>query len=160
MSKLFKLCITSLLWENDPDCPVLTGIPIYCSLLNRLIEVHTLQKTLPDKMMNLIVKENDDRNLGQGTFNASHIIQSIQESNFDLKQSLLQTFGSSLDTNNKNLQNIINATILNPGQSSTNNNSQGSENDIQLICKDDGVWAHYWDCNLHPVPCTFIFSKT
>ena len=48
---------------------------------------------------------------------------------------------------------------MNPGQSSPNNNSQGSENDVQLISKDDGVWAHYLDGNLHPVPHTCIFSK-
>ena len=64
MSKSFELP-----WENDPDCPVLTGIPIHHSLVNRLMEVHTLQKTLPDKMMSLIVKELDDRNKGRGTFN-------------------------------------------------------------------------------------------
>ena len=67
-------------------------------------------------MMNLIVKGLDDRNMGQGTLNASHIIQSIQKSNIDLKQSLLQTLGRSSNRNNKNLQNIINATILNPEQ--------------------------------------------
>ena len=33
---------TSLPWENDSDFPVLTGILIYCSLLNRLMEAHTL----------------------------------------------------------------------------------------------------------------------
>ena len=123
------------------------------------MEVHTLQNLLPDKMVNLIVKELDERNTGQGTFNALRIIQSIQESNIDLKRSLLQTLGSSSNTSNKNLQNIINATILNPGQSSTNNNSQGSEIDVQLTRKYDGVWAHCWDCNLHPVPHTFTFSK-
>ena len=54
---------------------------------------------------------------------------------------------------------MINATILILGQSSTNNNSQESEIDVQLKGKDDGVWAHYWDGNLHPVPCTFTFAK-
>ena len=94
---------TSLPWENYPDCPVLIGIPIHCSLLNRIMEVHTLLKMLPDKMMNLIVKEFDDKNIGQGTFNASHIIQSIKESNIVIKQSLLQTLGSSPNIINKNL---------------------------------------------------------
>ena len=28
-----------------------------------------------------------------------------------------------------------------------------------MISKDDGVWEHYWDSNLHPVPRTFTFSK-
>ena len=67
------------------------------------MEVHTLLKMLPDKMMNLIVKEFDDKNIGQGTFNASHIIQSIKESNIVIKQSLLQTLGSSPNIINKNL---------------------------------------------------------
>ena len=109
-------------------------------------------------MMNLIMKGLDDRNMCPGAFNASRIIQSIQESNIDLKRSLLQTLGRSSNTSSKNLENIINTTILNPGQSSPNNNSQGSENDVQLISKDDGVWAHYWDENIYPVPCRFAFS--
>ena len=52
-----------------------------------------------------------------------------------------------------------NATILNPGQSSTNNNSQESEIDLQLLSKDEGVWTQYWDGNLHPIPHTFTFSR-
>ena len=120
----------SLPWENDPDCPVLTGISIYCSLFNRLLEVHTLQKMLPDKMMNPIEKEFHDRNMGQESFNASRIIHSSQESNIDLKISILQILSISSNRNNKNLQNITNATILNPGKSSTNNNSKESENDV------------------------------
>ena len=28
-----------------------------------------------------------------------------------------------------------------------------------MISKDDCVWAYYWDGNLHPIPCTFTFSK-
>ena len=28
-----------------------------------------------------------------------------------------------------------------------------------MINKDDDIWAHYWDGNLNPVPCTFTFSN-
>ena len=124
------------------------------------MEVHTLQKVLRDKMMNLIVKELDERNMGQGPFNSSHIIQSIHESNINLKQSLLQTLGNSSNRNNKNLQDIINATVLNPEQSYSKNNSEESENDVQLMRKNDGVWAHDWDGNLHPLLCTLILDRT
>ena len=62
---------TSLPLENDVDCPVLMGIPIHCSLLNRLMDGHAIQIAIPDKMMYMIVKELDKRNMAQGTFNAS-----------------------------------------------------------------------------------------
>ena len=104
------------------------------------MEVHTLQNTdVTWQNDDFIVKELDDRNMGQGNFNASCIIQSIHESNIDLKRPLLQTVGRSSNANKKNFKNIINATTLNPEQSSTNNNSQKSESEIQLICKDDGA---------------------
>ena len=74
----FSFVKISLLWQNDPDSPVITRIPI-CSLLNRLMEVHIMRKNLPDQMMNMIIKELDKRNMGEGSFNASHIIQSIEE---------------------------------------------------------------------------------
>ena len=50
---------------------IITGIPIHCSLLYRLMEVHRIQKKLPDQMMNM---EPDDSNMGGGSFNALHII--------------------------------------------------------------------------------------
>ena len=49
----FDFVKTSFPWENDTDIPVLTGISIHCCLLNRLMEVHAMQKTLPYKMINL-----------------------------------------------------------------------------------------------------------
>ena len=76
------------------------------------------------------------------------------------KDLFLQTLDSSSNTNNKNLLNIINATILNPGQSSINKYSKERENDVQLINKDDGFFLeHYWDRNLHPVLRTYTLSK-
>ena len=57
----FDFVKTSSSWENDADCPVLTGIPIHCSLLNQLMELHVMQKALPDKMMDSIIKELDER---------------------------------------------------------------------------------------------------
>ena len=40
-------------------------------------------------MMNMLVKELDEKNMGQGGINTSRIIQSIQQPNIDLKQSFL-----------------------------------------------------------------------
>ena len=75
-----------------------------------------MQIALLDQMINLIIKELDERNMGNGSFNSSHIIQSIQQSNTEYKQSLLHHLcGSSNTTNTDSLQNIINQTILNSG---------------------------------------------
>ena len=95
------------------------------------MKVHSMQKALPDKMMNMIVKELDDRNMGHGSFNASRIIQSIEQSNKDLKQSLLQYIGKTTNTStNNSLETIINSTVLNRGQTSIINVRIESENEV------------------------------
>ena len=45
-----------------------------------------MQKVLTDQMMNLIIKELHERNMGNGSLHASRIIQSIEQSNKGLKQ--------------------------------------------------------------------------
>ena len=50
-------------------------------------------------MMNM---EPDDSNMGGGSFNALHIIQSIEKSNNDLKQSLIQHIGNPTANRNAN----------------------------------------------------------
>ena len=48
---------------------------------------------------------------------------------------------------------------MNPGQTSRINARRESENEVQLISQEDGVWAHYWDGHLHPIPPSFVFPK-
>ena len=79
------------------------------------MEVHKMQKKLPDRMMNLMIKKLDERNMGKRSFNASCIIQLIEKSNNDLKQSLIQHISNSIANRNVNVsQRIINQTVLNP----------------------------------------------
>ena len=67
-------------------------------------------------MMNMIIKELEERNMGEASCNASHIIQSVQKSNNELKQILIQYLGNSVANRNADLsQGIINQTVLNPG---------------------------------------------
>ena len=65
-----------------------------------LIEVHAMQTALPDQMINIIIEELDERNMGNGSFNLSRIIQSIQKSNTKLKKSLLHHLCGSSNTTN------------------------------------------------------------
>ena len=79
---------TSLPWEHHEDAPSLTGIPIHCSMLNKLMEIHTMQRKLPDAMMDLFIRELDERNMGGG-MNASRIVDAIQRSSEDIKNLLI-----------------------------------------------------------------------
>ena len=66
--------------------------------------------------MNIIIKELDDRNVGEDSFNASRIIQSIEKSNNNFKQSFIQHFGNLRANRNADLSQIINQTVMNPDQ--------------------------------------------
>ena len=46
-----------------------------------------MQTKPPDQIIDMIIKELYERNMGKGSFNTSRIIQSIEKSNDDLKQS-------------------------------------------------------------------------
>ena len=41
----FSFVKTSSPWQNEIDSPVITGIPIHFSLLNRLMEVHRMKNS-------------------------------------------------------------------------------------------------------------------
>ena len=67
-------------------------------------------------MMNMIIKELDVRNKGEGSYKASRISVHRKPNN-DLKQSLIQHLGDSTANRNTNLsQGIINQTALDPGR--------------------------------------------
>ena len=59
--------------------------------------------------MNMNIKELDNKNMGEGPFNASRIIQSIEKSNNHLKQLFIQHLGNPTANRNANVsQRIIN----------------------------------------------------
>ena len=84
-------------------------------------------------MMNTIIKELDERNMGKGSFNVSRNIHSIEKSNNDLKQSSIQHLGNSIANRNANTsQRIINQTESNPGQRLRLEPRESDSNDIRL----------------------------
>ena len=155
----FSFVKTSSPWQNDPNCPVITGIVIHYSLLNRLVEVHKMQTKLPDQMMDIIIKELDERNMGEGLFNVSRIIQSIEKSNSDLKLSLMQHLGNSTANRSADSsQRIINQTALNPGRTLRSEAQESDSNDVKLKSEIDSIWAYYWGGHLYPIPHPFFFQ--
>ena len=98
--------------------------------------------------------------MGEGSYNASRIIQSIEKQNNDGNQSLMQHLGNSTAKRNANIsQRIINQTVLNPGRTLGSEPWEIDSNDIKLISEIDGIWAHYWGGHLYSIPHSFYFPK-
>ena len=146
---------TALPWENKHDAPVLTGIPIHCSLLNKIMEIYEMQKALPGEMLKRFVEELDQRNIGNGSLNANRIIESIQQSHMDLKESILEHLGDPKPRSQEEAM-VINQAVLN---SNDNGSSSGTPNNnpttVPLLSSADGVWAHFWGGKLRALPNDF-----
>ena len=55
---------------------IITEIPVHCTLLNIIIDIHDMQTSLPEKKVNLLVEELDNRSMGNG-LNSARLLQSI-----------------------------------------------------------------------------------
>ena len=150
---------TALPWENKHDAPVLTGIPIHCSLLNKIMEIYEMQKALPEEMLKRFVEELDQRNIGNGSVNANRIIERIEQSNQDLKESLLHHLGDPKPQENEEAL-VINEAVLNSnGNDSSLRTSEHRPASVPLLSSADGVWAHFWGGKVRALPFDFRFPK-
>ena len=119
-----------------------------------------MQTKLLYQTMDMIIKKLDERNKGKGSFNAPRIIQSIEKSNNDLKQSLMQHLGNSTANRNVNLsQRFFNQTVLNPGWTLKSEAQESNSNEVKLISEIVDIWAHYWGGHPYPTPHSFFFTK-
>ena len=141
--------------QRNSQLSFLTGIPMQCSLLNKLMEIHTMQKSLPDVMLSKFITEMDERNIGGGSINASRIINLIEKSNKELKQAFVSRLSRNSNRPNVGLEYAL--------DNITNSNSNTTELtpmlEIPIVSKEDGVWAHYWGNEMHPLPECFTFPK-
>ena len=150
---------TALPWENKHDAPVLTGIPIHCSLLNKIMEIYEMQKALPEEMLKRFVQELDQRNIGNGSVNANRIIERIEQSNQDLKESLLHHLGDPKPKEHDEAL-VINEAVLNSnGNDSSSRTSEHRPASVPLLSSADGVWAHFWGGKVRALPYDFRFPK-
>jgi len=165
MSDRRSMVRTSLPWENHKDAPSPIGIPIHCSILNKLMEIHTRQRRLPDSMMLLFINELDERNMGGG-MNASRIVDAIHQSLEDMKNLLIRHMeemkgGSCGRMMRRNGPNDVagDNSFLQVAIQATKNNNTTAEGSIPLISKENGIWGHYWDGEVHSATFDFKFSS-
>ena len=119
-----------------------------------------MQTALPEKMVDFLVQELDDRIMGNGV-NASRIMQSIAQSNKDLKESILQHISTSpVSTNDEvHMNYLVRNTVMNPTTYTPRRLDELQENDITLISRETGVWSHFWNGDIHKIPRSFDFPK-
>ena len=91
-------------------------------------------------MVNLLVQELDDRSMGNGV-NTSRIMQSIAQSNKDLKESILQHISTSPVSNNDegHMNYLVRNTAINSTTYTPRRLDDLQENDITLISRETGV---------------------
>ena len=146
---------TALPWEDKPNAPSLTGIPIHCSLLNKLVELAEVQKALPEKMLQKFIVELDQRNIG-GSLNAQRILDGIKQSNDELKNLLMSSLGSQHHSSRHDPAAIIQATMLNTDTQEQTDITPVTR-EIPLLSSEDGIWGHYWDNKVRVLPELFRF---
>ena len=145
---------TSLPWNREEECPNFTGIPLHSTLLNKLIEIHELQITLPTDMMNKIKEELDRRCIGS----ASAVLESRVMSKFDEWTDKLDKKFDEKFKGQERLAttegNMFDLTTNNPDARLTSDSTKSAPS---LLFPSEGVWAHYWDDKVRHVPRDFNF---
>ena len=153
-----KFVTTSLPWENKPGCPALTGIPIHCSILNKLMEIHQMQKDLPSSMVAKFVEALDNRMIGDaGSILAKKVMDRVNEIGDDINKKVQSQFNDGSynqgNTHTQQTQSIVARTML------REENATPSENEPRLLFPDEGIFVHFWNDRQRTVPKDFKFPK-
>ena len=156
-----KYVETSLPWENKKGCPALTGIPIHCALLNKLLQIHELQKKLPKKIMKKVVEELNTRSIGDPEVLMSNKILEKMEL---MTQKVVEKL-DKIDQMEKNVPQYHESRIFELTTAAADaRETNTSEKTIRPVClfPSQGIWQHYWADMVRRVPANFHFpgSKT
>ena len=171
-------------WDSVDECPSYTGIPLHCSILNKLIEVsqlqtqvYELQLKLPGDVAKAVKNELKNDSCNSLDTDLGRLQKEFQNMNDLMKQALnvieeqKKQIGKK-EGNNVSLdgsQHSLDETITLEDEASLEETESeknalpvsaitNKENQVTKI-KSFGVWAHYWDGKIRKVPKTFEFPK-
>ena len=140
-------------WEaHSQERPVYTGIPLHCSILNKLMEVHQMQKDLPESIRRHLKDELDSRQFaGDGIAGLKHDIKN----NFDMIESKIA----------KTLNEFRVRGNIRDDEDSTWKIDESLDAPARLSetprkLKEFGVWAHYWGGKIRKVPEDYSLPKS
>ena len=151
-----KLVTTALAWEGKKGCPTLTGIPIQCSILNKLYEMQKFNEGLPNKMLDLIIEKLDERMIGDpSSILARKVMERVDKIGDEIEKKFQTEYnigkaGGSILTGNEN-NSLLHRTMF---------REQGeppSENEPKLLFPDEGIFVHFWEGAQRSVPKNFRF---
>lgn len=144
-------------WEKKEGCPTFTGIPFHCSLLNKLIEVHTMQHALPEAISTKFMQELDKRNLGSSSeLISQRVMNRVEEIGKELKNALA---GVRLEGNKASEQKESQIVVT---EACFNTHTLPTETNVTkpvLLFPEKGIWSHFWGGRLRQVPEDFRFDK-
>ena len=158
----FKYVRVSLPWENKAGCPILTDIPIHCALINQLLEIHSLQKTLPQDILKKLVSELDTRNIGdKELLISSKILGKIDQMTKRVVEQLEKIEKKDADNTPMYHESRV-YDLTTTAQDATLPNSSDKTTGSVCMFPSQGIWQHYWEDKVRRVPQNFNFpsSKT
>lgn len=149
------LVTTALSWEHKEGCPPLTGIPIQCTILNKLYEIQKFQEGLPAQLIGQIIEALDKRMVGDASsILARRVMERVEKIGDEIEKKLHTEY----NIGNK-------SSILNEDQSLMRRtmfrekDDAPSENQPRLLFPDEGIFVHFWDGEQRTVPKDFRFPK-
>ena len=149
----------SLPWENKPGSPPLTGIPIHCHMLNKLIEIHQMQKDLPKNVVDAIKSLLDDRMIGDaGSILARRVMERVDKVSEEISDELRTKYNMTGEEVNNTNNNNMNLALMSRTMF-RNSTAPPSENKPQLLFPEEGIYVHFWDGAQRSVPKNFSFPR-
>jgi len=136
-------------------------------MLNKLIEIHTMQRTLPDRILALFIKELDEWNMGGG-MNPNRLVDAIEKSNQELKNNLIdyvkksgigdRMVGVRNEPNDETTEARCNFTSVFYNHAVGVPNAEGSAG-APIISREHGIWGHFWKGRVNCLPENFVFPS-
>ena len=151
---------TSLPWQNKKGCPALTGIPIHCALLNKLLQIHDLQKKLPKEIMKKVVDELNTRNIGDPEILMSNKVlekmEIMTQKVVDKLDKIDQMEKQSVPEYHESKIFELTTTAEDARLTASSNKTTGPV----CLFPSQGIWQHYWGDCVRRVPETFQFPRS
>ena len=145
-------------WEpHTQERPVYTGIPLHCSILNKLMEVYQMQKELPEKIKMYLKNELDTRQLGgDGLAGIKNEIKQNFENIESRIGKALDEFKVRGNSDNDEEDAAWSISVMD----ADGNPAPARVSQAPTKLKEYGVWAHYWGGKIRKVPKGYTLPKS
>ena len=135
-------------------CPILTGIPMNCVLLNKMDLMLKMQETLPGLCVSKLMEELDIRGFSGDTYVPNQLVKKVETLSDQLESVL-----NNERNRQKEQENVVRDDIIDQACFNKNIGTQRRSHSPILIYPKRGIWSHFWGNRLRQVPEDFTFPK-